>query len=160
MNTLLKNTTLSLFVVAVSVLGADDSSAGLRGRVEVEKKLGPANLRVRLQTPDTVRWHHGPVRERHHAGWHRVSAYDRRVAYRLSIITGIPERPLIRKRARGITWKRIARVHDVTHRELRIAKDGRRFQRWVDRQQWAYETCENEPRRGGRGGRGGNGRGR
>lgn len=139
MNALITKTSLSVFAVALTLLSADVSPAGVRARVDIQKDIGPATLRVRLQSPDHVRWHHEPVRVRHQAPWVRVSAYDRDVAFRLSFMTGVPERPLLEKRARGITWKRIARVHHIGHRALKIAKAPKRFDRWLYRN--GYEVA-------------------
>lgn len=139
MNALITKTSLSVFAVALTLLSADVSPAGVRGRVDIQKDIGPATLRVRLQTPDRVLWHHEPVRVRHQAPWVRVSAYDRDVAFRLSFMTGVPERPLLQKRARGISWKRIARVHHIGMRELKIARKSKRFDRWLYRN--GYEVA-------------------
>lgn len=169
MRTLITKSNLLLFAAAITLLAADLASAGVRARVEVTKDLGPATLRVRLQTPDRVQVHHAPVRVRPHRPaqlW--VSRVDQRIAHRLSIVTGLPERPLLKKRARGIAWNRIARVHGISHRELKIAKSPKRFQRWLDRQHHhnhrSYgaghfgDGCDHDQRRGGRKGRGGRGR--
>ena len=117
MNALITKTSLSVFAVALTLLSADVSPAGVRGRVDIQKDIGPATLRVRLQTPDRVVYHHEPVRVRHQA----------------------PERPLLQKRARGISWKRIARVHHISVRELRIAQKPHRFDRWLYRN--GYEVA-------------------
>lgn len=142
--------------LAITLLSAGPAAADLRGKIVVEKDVGPATLRVRLQTPDTVRWHQPPVRVRHQAPLRlNVSQVDRRIAYRLSVMTGVHERPLLQKRARNVSWNRIARVHGISQRDLRIAKHPKRFQRWIAAH---GPSCGNDGwddgRRGGHGGKG------
>ena len=110
---------------------APEAEAKLRGHVDVVKDVGPATVRVRLQTPDTVIHHRrpAPVRVREH--WGHVSRVDRGIIHRLSIVTGIPERPMLRQRAQGLSWNRIARVNGISRQELRIARSPQRFRVWV-----------------------------
>lgn len=135
MRTLFTKSTVSTFAIALALLSAAPSEAGVRARVDVTKDLGPATLRVRLQTPDHVQWHRKPaVRVRHVAPALHVTPYDRDVAFRLSVMTGLPERPLLQKRARGVSWIRIANVHGIAQRDLKIAKSPHRYRKWVERQ--------------------------
>ena len=107
----------------------DAAEAGVRARVDIHEQIGPAEVRVRVQTPDYPVRHRTPVvvTQPHLV----VSHHDHAVIERLSIVTGIPERPLLRQRARGMTWDRIAYVHDISPREMRIAQNPARFRAWV-----------------------------
>jgi hypothetical protein len=139
--------------LALGTATSDPATAGVRARVELQKDLGPAQLRVRLHTPDHVVRHRAPAPLRVHraAPWRRIGHRDRAIAYRLSVITGIPERPLVVKRARGLSWKRIARIHGITHRELFVARHPRRFARWLDHAAWVPTPCHDVDRGRGRG---------
>lgn len=145
--------------LALASVAPDPATAGVRARVELEKRIGPAQVRVRLHTPDRVVRHRGPapIRVQRADPWFRLSRRDRAVAHRLSVVAGIAERPLVVKRARGLTWTRIARMHRITHRELFVAQHPRRFAQWLGHRPPSNGPCHDSDRgRGhGRGHRGG-----
>lgn len=164
---------LTLGLVAAATLSASVlSPATAHADVVAQARIGKADVRVRLHTPDRVVIHERAPRVvvRHERfdpymaiRWGHLSREDHRVAARLSLLTGIGERRLLAARSHGWGWKRIGDFYDLhprviaqarSHRPLHTAyyDDDRCDDRDDDRDDWHHGK--------GKGGKGGKGRSR
>jgi len=69
----------------------------------------------------------------------RLSKHDRRIARRLSRITGYPVRFLIDYRRAGWTWREISYELGISRAELHAARSNRAFARWMRGGRYGYK---------------------
>lgn len=154
---------LTLGLVAAAALGASIlSPAEARADIVAQARIGGADVRVRLQTPDRVIVRERAPRvvvrhERHEPHttirWSHLTRDDHRVAARLSLLTGIGERRLLAARSDGWSWKQIGRYYDLHPRTIAQARSHRPLQAAVH----TCKGCCDDDRHYGKG-KGGKGR--
>lgn len=128
---------LALTLSVVAALGtAGLLAAPAQADIVARGRIGGADIRVRLETPDRVIVHAPAPRVvvRHPAPidasirWGQLDRDDHRIAARLSLLSGVGERRLLAQRSHGWGWKRIAKFHGIPHRVLAQARSHRALQ--------------------------------
>ena len=146
---------------AIAALGAVASFASpAHADIVARARIGGADVRVRLQTPDRVVVHApaprivvrhpAPVHTYSSIRWSALSRDDHRIAARLSLLTGVAERRLLAQRSHGWSWKRIGRYHGVHQHVIAQARSHRPLHTAVH---MCNGCCDDRDRRG-KGGRG------
>lgn len=145
MKTLVLNTSGKRFALvlgaALTILSVD--------MIAPQMSQADLKVRARVRTPNVVidvgntGYHHGPRARPHHRyrRWNRpvrphvtryyvVTHHDRKVAKRLSYMTGWEKRVILRMKKEGYGWHAIANHLDFPNYYVSIAHDHRSFKRW------------------------------
>ena len=151
MKTLIMNTTGKRFAL---VLGAALTMLSLDA-IAPQIIRADVKFRARVRTPNVVvdvnnggyypnqrprhrvrRWRR-PIRPTRGHHYYVITSHDRRVAQRLSYMTGWQKRAILRLKKEGYGWHAIANHLDFPNYFVSIAHDKRSFRRWKRHNQQA-----------------------
>ncbi len=113
---------LTLSLLALLLVGANDASARVRVRATVYTPYGA----VRIDNSHSGRY----SAPRRHLNY-TITRQDRRIAKRLARYTGVSKREILRLRRQGYRWSEIGRRLDVSRRVVRAAKHQDTWQRFL-----------------------------
>ncbi|MCB1150202.1 hypothetical protein KDK88_01545 [bacterium] len=127
MNTRLK-TMLILSAVTLTVVGAAVSDAAAEVRIGVSVRSPGLEVRV----GDAARPHVVVRPQPAPRAVAPITREDRRIARRLASYMGVDERSLLRLRARGLTWRLVAREYGLSARVAEAAFSARSWERFLN----------------------------